>query len=91
MHSSRFLSFLYDDTLWLVEHVNVLEALHSYLIAQENAPNFFDLLYGNFEIISLLEDESLQLHIRELFVEALEELLRLFEDLVGKVDETIAH
>jgi hypothetical protein len=53
------------------------------LVGGENLTDFFDFLNYHVEVVSFLEKKLLKLDVRELFVEALEELRGLFKDLVG--------
>lgn len=71
--------------------MRILQALHRNLIALEDTSDLFYFFDGDFKVVSLLEDECQQLNIRELLVKGLEELLRLLNDLVSEIDQTVTH
>ena len=61
------------------------------LILSENLSDLFNLFNCDLEIISLLEDESLNFDIFEHFVERLEKLCRSLQHLISEINQIVTH
>ena len=68
-----------------------MKAVHLNLIAGKYLSDFLNLLHCHAEVVSLLEDELSQFDVRKLLVEVLEELVCLFDYLVGQVHQVVPH
>ena len=68
-----------------------VKRLYFDVVLREDRSNLLYFFNRYVNVVSFLEDELCELHKEELPVEVLEELDNTLDDLVGKLDQVVAH